>query len=122
MSEKNAKVAPTITHLQDAGESELLKCVDVLKETSWFMFCSESNLKLVAEKMRKEEFKAGDTIIFQGEAHERMYIVGDGCIDRLRTIEGRRHLMEVDERGSTVGAFYIMNKDPCYSDAKCRQV
>jgi hypothetical protein len=31
-------------------------------------------------------------------------------------------MMEFAGRGSTIGAHYVMNEDPCYSDAHCKYV
>lgn len=105
--------------LNDADEKEIHLCIETLKLTPWFMFCSEKTLKAVAKKMKKETFHTGDIIIQQGVPHEKMWVVSSGSVARWRHINDKNHLMEVDERGGTNGFYYIMQRAPCYATAKC---
>lgn len=68
----------------ETGPDELQKCMDTLKLVSWFMFCSDSNLREIASKMTKETFREGDSIVKQGAPHTKMIIVSEGSVERLR--------------------------------------
>lgn len=48
---------------------------------------------MTAMAMTKEEFAIGDVIFKEGDPQERMFVIGKGRVDRMRSIEGRHHLM-----------------------------
>jgi len=102
------------------SDEELAKRIATLQLVSWFSLSTDENLKRVAMKMQRKVYPAGTVIVKQGEPHKELIIVSNGELDRIRTINGQLHKMENADRGSTIGAYYVMNNDPCYSDAKCK--
>jgi hypothetical protein len=58
--------------------------MESLKLVSWFMFCSDANLREIARRMTKEVYLPGDDIIKQGDTHRRLIVVAEGSVERLR--------------------------------------
>jgi hypothetical protein len=64
-------------------EAELLSA---LRDASIFQHCSDDKLKKVVKHMRRLEFKAGEVLLEQGEPQDRVYLITEGSVARLRCV------------------------------------
>ncbi len=85
--------APHVTRrsvLADKDEQELL-AKGLLRTSSIFHYASESTLKKVSRLMKKVDFKMGEVLLNEGDPQNKLFILKEGKLARLRTVDGQIH-------------------------------
>jgi len=100
-------------------DKEVQECIKFLKASVMFRYCSEDNLRLVAKSMQKKHYKKGDTLIEQGEPTTQIFLISEGHVKRMKTVQGTSHQIDEGEKGTTFGSFHIIRQDPSFASAKC---
>ncbi len=83
--------------------------IDTLKRIHLFEGLSESELALVAAKLRRESFAPGTAIIQQGASGARMFILLDGRAKVLRRLGDTQVLITELEHPQTFGEMGIID-------------
>ncbi len=85
--------APHMTRrsiIANKSERELL-AKGLLRTSSIFHYASESTLTKVSRLMKKVEFKKGEVLLNEGDPQNRLFILKEGKLARLRVVEGQIH-------------------------------
>lgn len=101
----------------DMGEA-----IDGLRSSTMFAQLDDHNMRRVASRMERVEYKKGDILMHQGDPQRSMYIVTRGSVKRVRYEAGRQHSTEsLGAAGSrnTIGALHLLYNQPTYATARC---
>ncbi|CAM9787322.1 unnamed protein product, partial [Chrysoparadoxa australica] len=83
-------------------------------------YCSDNSLTMVAKMMRRMEFEKGDVLLEQGDAQQKVYLICEGSVSRLRYIGEQLHQVETigssGHRGM-FGALHVLRREPTYATA-----
>lgn len=66
---------------------------NLLKSMDFFSHCSSEDVLTLVENLEKHNYKAGSTILFQGEISNRFYIIHKGSVGIWKTIDGERKMV-----------------------------
>lgn len=61
-------------------DNDLQWAKQALRKTEIFSICSDEELALLLNGLEKEHYRAGSTILFQGEISSRLYLVESGKV------------------------------------------
>jgi len=67
----------------DVVVDDAIRICEILKKSEIFQKLSPTELLNIAQKMKKETYAAGTTVIRQGDAGDKFYIIGNGTVDVL---------------------------------------
>lgn len=101
---------------------DMSEAIDGLRASTMFAQLDEHNLRRVAARMHRVEYKKGDLLMHQGDPQVNMYIVTRGTVKRVRYESGRYHSSEsLGAAGSrnTIGALHLLYNQPTYATARC---
>jgi len=99
---------------------ETEQCVTSMRSASLFKHASEDTLRKVAKKMGRLEFKKGDVLLDQGDPQERLYIIAEGSVTRLRYEANQYHHVETigdTHNGGAFGSLHALRMEPTYASA-----
>lgn len=98
--------------------SEKAAIVDKLNATPMFRYCNKDDLKSLAARMRRIQFKQYDYMVEQDKPVDNLLVLSSG--ETRRTRLGRdgveRHILDADD---TYNALTVTSGDPAYAAAKC---
>lgn len=112
LDELSPRISPA-----DMGEA-----MDGLLASTMFAQLDEHNLRRVAARMHRVEYRRGEQLMHQGDPQHNMYIVTRGTVKRVRYEAGRQHSIEtLGAAGSrnTIGALHLLYNQPTYATARC---
>ncbi len=90
--------------------------VDALRRCELFSGVDQEDVEQIATLCRIEEFNAGDTVIAQGEFGRRIYLIAEGQVALMRSVNlgGRQGSMTIDLLGKGRGlGWSSILCDPC---------
>jgi len=90
--------------------------VDALRRCELFSGVEQEDVEMIATLCRVEEFSAGDTVIAQGEFGRRIYLIAEGQVALMRSVNlgGREGSMTIDLLGKGRGlGWSSILCDPC---------
>nr|WP_272509049.1 Crp/Fnr family transcriptional regulator [Clostridium ganghwense] len=77
-----------------------------------FSTLQEEELKEISNLIVTREYKKGETIFFQGDVSEKLYIVSKGKIKIFKhTKEGKEQILYILSNGGVIGALNLLKKD-----------
>ena len=65
----------------------------VLKKLDFFSHCSDEDIAVLVENMDKHHYKAGSTVLFQGEISNRFYVVQEGKVGIWKSVAGEKKMV-----------------------------
>ena len=65
----------------------------VLKGLDFFSHCSDEDILTLVENLEKHSYKAGATILFQGEISNRFYVIHSGNVGIWKSISGEKKMV-----------------------------
>ncbi len=71
-------------------EQELL-AKGLLRTSSIFHYASERTLSRVSKVMKRVEFKKGEVLLNEGDPQNKLFILKEGQLARLRTVDEQIH-------------------------------
>ncbi len=74
----------------DPDEQELL-AKGLLRTSSVFHYASERTLSRVSKLMKRVEFKKGEVLMNEGDPQDKLFILKEGKLARLRSVDGQIH-------------------------------
>jgi putative ABC transport system ATP-binding protein len=87
---------------------DALRICEFLRAVDLFRALTPTQLTDVAEKMKKRQFKAGDTVIREGELGEEFFLISDGEVDVMRA----DHEVARLGRGEFFGEVALISGEP----------
>ena len=87
---------------------DALRICEFLRAVDLFRALTPTQLTDVAEKMQKRQFKAGDTVIREGEPGEEFFLISDGEVDVVRA----DHEVARLGRGDFFGEVALISGEP----------
>lgn len=92
-----------------------------LKESFLFRSLEEKETDIVIDAMEEKNFKAGDTVISQGEDGDVLYVVDDGELDCYKKFkEGPEKHLKVYLPGEAFGELALLYNAPRAATIKCK--
>ncbi|MCY6371104.1 Crp/Fnr family transcriptional regulator [Clostridium ganghwense] len=83
-----------------------------MQDISLFSTLQEEELKEISNLIVTREYKKGETIFFQGDVSEKLYIVSKGKIKIFKhTKEGKEQILYILSNGGVIGALNLLKKD-----------
>ena len=80
--------------------------LDSLRQKMLFLGLSDGQLQAVAGVVRSRTFRAGETIVRQGELDDVVYIIERGSVEMRTKEQGQESVVAVFEKGSYVDEAY----------------
>lgn len=90
--------------------------IEALRRCELFSLVDDADVERIAQLCRIDTFDAGDTVISQGEFGRRIYLIAEGQVAIVRSVNlgGRQGAMTVDLLGKGRGfGWSSMLCDPC---------
>lgn len=94
--------------VSDVVLHDALRICEFLRAVDLFRTLTPSQLTDVAEKMKKRQFPAGETIIHEGEPGEEFFLISDGEVDVIRA----DHEIARLSRGDFFGEVALISGEP----------
>ncbi len=92
---------------------EEIELIKFLKQCNVFSNLSANELTMVARKLKKQNFKAGNTIIRQGDPGENYYMIHSGSVD-VKIDDGEKwNKVATLNQGDTFGEASLLTGNPC---------
>lgn len=66
---------------------------NVLKQLDFFSHCSDEDILTLVENLEKVSYKAGATILFQGEISNRFHLIHKGSVGIWKNIAGEKKMV-----------------------------
>ncbi len=64
-----------------------------LKALDFFSHCSDEDILSLTENLEKHHYKAGATILFQGEISNRFYVIRTGTVGIWKNVAGEKKMV-----------------------------
>ena len=90
----------------------ILERILLLREIPIFADLSPEDLKLVAEIAREEWYPQNTVIFRQGEGGNMMFVIVEGHLQVLRTVNGNEQVLAQRSAGDFVGEMAIIESAP----------
>ena len=90
----------------DVVVNDSIRICETLKKSDVFQHLSPTELLNIAQKMKKETFSAGDSVIRQGEEGDKFFIIGSGSVDVLIDVDADGHQERKFIRSMSDGEFF----------------
>ncbi|MFA4836493.1 MAG: cyclic nucleotide-binding domain-containing protein [Dehalococcoidia bacterium] len=94
--------------------------IEALQRCELFSKVDEANIKQISTLCEIENYKAGDTVVTQGEFGTRIYLIAEGQVALVRSVNlgGRQGTMTVDLLGKGRGlGWSSLLCEPCSASA-----
>ncbi|OGR83004.1 MAG: hypothetical protein A2636_02825 [Elusimicrobia bacterium RIFCSPHIGHO2_01_FULL_64_10] len=93
---------------------------DILKNLDFFSHCSEEDILALVESMEKNHYKAGSTILFQGEISNRLHLVRSGSVGIWKSASGQKTLVAELGPGKYFGEISLMTPISATASVKAK--
>ncbi|MGM0470728.1 MAG: Crp/Fnr family transcriptional regulator [Bacillota bacterium] len=85
---------------------------DILKSTSYFSNLSAENLKKIAGLMNTRKYKRGETIFFEGEEGQGLFLIKSGRVKLIKTIEsGEEQILNIFKTGDIFAEVVLFDNE-----------
>lgn len=64
-----------------------------LKNLDFFSHCSDEDILTLVESLEHQHFKAGSTVLFQGEISNRFHIIRNGSVGIWKSVSGEKKMV-----------------------------
>ncbi len=93
---------------------------DFLKKVPLFEGLPDEDFERLCELVEVEKFKAGKTIVVEGTAGDRMFVIRVGQVEILKTSGGREVLLAVRDIGEVIGEMALVEDMPRNATVRAR--
>ncbi len=104
----------------DVRARESLRICELLKACPVFAPLAAAELAEIAQRMTREVHSSGATIVRQGEAGDRFYVVAEGSVDILVAKDGARALVSQQGPGGFFGEAALLTGQPRNATVEAR--
>lgn len=93
-------------------------CLDLMRQDPLFRWCSEDNLRSLAQHTIKRQYRAGDEIVRQGAPQTSVVLLADGIICReVHLLDGRLAHRVLDN--TVFGTMNSIRASPAHATLRC---
>lgn len=94
---------------------------EALKKMDFFSHCSDDDILTLVENLEKQHYKAGSTILFQGEISNRLYLVRSGSVGVWKSIGGQKKMVVELGESKYFGEVSLMTPTSATATVKAQQ-
>ena len=92
----------------------------ILKELDFFNHCSDEDILNLTENLEKYHYKAGATVLFQGEISNRFYVIRDGTVGIWKSVGGEKKMVAELGPGKYFGEISLMTPTSATATVKAQ--
>jgi len=101
------------------GSDETKHVIELLRNSVLMSKCTDDQLKKVASRMKRVNYKRDQLLMREGDIQDRMFVISEGEVVREKVVDGKLHDVNTYMGGLTVGSLHILKQDPCYATTRC---
>ena len=96
-----------------ASTDSLKKRTEFLREVALFAGIQENALQVLAQDFTHHDYRKGDTIFWQGDSSQTMYVIQEGEVLIYKSsLSGEATSIDVFSRGGVLGEFAALDGMP----------
>lgn len=117
--QKRARIRLTLRKCANLRLMQKPTVADVLITNTWLSGMPESTISLLVEAAEPSVYFERESVIYEGERQSDVYILEDGSLELIRTVNKERRTMHNVGKWSVIGLVNLMSGEPHITAVRC---